>query len=110
MKTTLARFPLIKTLDQFDFSFQPSVSEKQVKELATMRFVANNENVLLLGPPGVGKTHLAISLGIAAIAQQISVYFVSIADLLDQLHRDAKEDRLGNVKGGVLLTQLGGEN
>ena len=81
MKTKLAHFPLLKTLDQFDFSFQPSVPEKQVRELATMRFVAHGENVLLLGPPGVGKTHLAISLGIRAIAQSLSVYFVSIVEL-----------------------------
>src|SRR6478672_9192198 len=85
MKTKLAHFPLLKTLDQFDFSFQPSVPEKQVRELATMRFVAHGENVLLLGPPGVGKTHLAISLGMSAIAQSLSVYFVSIVELLEQL-------------------------
>jgi DNA replication protein DnaC len=94
MKTKLAHFPLLKTLDQFDFSFQPSVPEKQVRELATMRFVAHGENVLLLGPPGVGKTHLAISLGMSAIAQSLSVYFVSIVELLEQLARDAAEDRL----------------
>ena len=96
MKTKLAHFPFIKTLDQFDFVFQPSIGERQVRELATLRFVANGENVLLLGPPGVGKTHLAIALGMAAISQAISVYFITVADLLDVLHRDAKEDRLGH--------------
>ncbi|MCW5852624.1 MAG: IS21-like element helper ATPase IstB [Anaerolineae bacterium] len=94
MKTKLAHFPFQKTLDQFDFTFQPSISERQVRELATLRFVAQGENVLLLGPPGVGKTHLAIALGVAAIAQSISVYFLTISDRLDLLHKDAKEDRL----------------
>jgi DNA replication protein DnaC len=94
MKTKLAHFPFTKTLEQFDFSFQPSLSERQVKELATLRFISSGENVLLLGPPGVGKTHLAIALGMAAIAQAVSVYFTSVVDLLETLHRDAKEDRL----------------
>lgn len=96
MKTKLAHFPFAKTLDEFDFAFQPSINERQIRELATMRFVANGENVLLLGPPGVGKTHLAIALGMAAIAQSISVYFLSVADLLDLLHKDAQEDRLSH--------------
>jgi len=56
MKTKLAHFPFVKTLDQFDFAAQPSINERQVRELATMRFVAHGENILLLGPPGVGKT------------------------------------------------------
>jgi DNA replication protein DnaC len=94
MKTKLAHFPFVKTLDEFDFAFQPSLNERQIRELATMRFVANGENVLLLGPPGVGKTHLAIALGVAAIAQSISVYFLTVADLLDLLQRDAQEERL----------------
>ncbi len=55
MKTKLAHFPFMKTLDQFEFAFQPSISERQVHELATLRFIANGENILLLGPPGVGK-------------------------------------------------------
>jgi DNA replication protein DnaC len=91
MKTKLARFPFVKTLEQFDFAYQPSLSERQIKELATLRFVAQGENVLFLGPPGTGKTHLAISLGVRAISQGVSVSFVGLAD---QLHRDAKEDRL----------------
>ncbi len=96
MKIKLAHFPFLKTLDTFDFAFQPSINERQVQELATLRFVASGENVLLLGPPGVGKTHLAIALGMAAIAQAISVYFVTIVDLIEMIHRDAKEDRLGH--------------
>jgi DNA replication protein DnaC len=96
MKTKMAHFPLIKTLDQFDFAFQPSINERQVYELATMRFVAQGENLVLLGPPGVGKTHLAITFGMAAIAQSISVYFLTVADLLDMLQRDVKEDRLSH--------------
>lgn len=94
MKTRLARFPFVKTLEQFDFSFQPALNEAQIRELAAARFVANGENILLLGPPGVGKTHLAISLGVAAILQGISVVFFTVADLVDLLEQDAKEDRL----------------
>ena len=96
MKTKLAHFPFVKTLEQFDFAYQPSVSERQIRELATLRFVAQGENLLLLGPPGTGKTHLAIALGVRAISQGVSVYFVTVSDLLEMLHRDAKEDRLGH--------------
>jgi DNA replication protein DnaC len=94
MKTRLARFPFVKTLDQFDFSFQPALNEAQIRELATARFVAHGENILLLGPPGVGKTHLAVSLGVAAIMQGISVVFFTVADLVDLVQQDVKEDRL----------------
>jgi hypothetical protein len=94
MKTKLAHFPFRKTLDEFDFSFQPSINERQIRELATMRFLAHGENILLLGPPGVGKTHLAIALGMAAIAQRNHVYFLTMVDLIEMLHKDAKEDRL----------------
>src|SRR5215216_4454004 len=62
MRTKMARFPFLKTLADFDFGFQPTVDERLVRDLATVRFVANAENVVLLGPPGVGKTHLAIAL------------------------------------------------
>lgn len=94
VKTKHAHFPFLKTLDQFDFAFQPSLNERQVRDLAAMRFVAHGENILLLGPPGVGKTHLAIGLGLAAIVQGLSVTFLSMASLLDQLDRDTKADRL----------------
>jgi len=94
MKTRLARFPFVKTLEQFDFAFQPALNEAQIRELATARFVAHGENILVLGPPGVGKTHLAVSLGVAAIMQGISVVFFTVADLVDLVQQDAKEDRL----------------
>ena len=61
-----ARLPWLKTLEQFDFSFQPSIDRKVVRELSTLGFVERAENVVLLGPPGVGKTHLAIGLAIKA--------------------------------------------
>jgi DNA replication protein DnaC len=96
MKTKLAHFPFHKDLDAFDFAFQPSVNERQLRQLATGRFISYGENVLLLGPPGVGKTHLAIALGMAAIALRHSVYFLTMVDLLEMLNKDAKEDRLGH--------------
>src|SRR5687768_18388360 len=66
MRVMMARFPFQKTLESFDWKFQPSIEPKVIKELATGRFIADGENVLLLGPPGVGKTHLAVALGVKA--------------------------------------------
>lgn len=84
-RTRLARLPFQKTLDEFDFAFQPSVDERRMKDLATMRFLIHQENVLFLGPPGVGKTHLAVALGMEAIRQRHSVYFVTAHDLVEAL-------------------------
>jgi len=63
----LAHLPYIKTFDQFDFGFQPSIDERQIRQLRTLCFVHEASNVILLGPPGVGKTHLAVSLAETAI-------------------------------------------
>lgn len=87
MAISIARFPAVKTLDDFDFEFQPSVDHKLVRELATGRFVAAAENVLLCGPPGVGKTHLAIALGRAVVEAGFPAQFVSATSLLADLSR-----------------------
>jgi DNA replication protein DnaC len=94
MGIQIAHFPVVKTLDDFDFRFQPSIDAKLVRELATGRFIATAENVLLFGPPGVGKTHLAIALGRAAIETGHSVLFVTATALIAQLAKAHAEGRL----------------
>ena len=73
----MSGFPIKKTLDDFDFSFQPSIDKRQINELATMRFLENGENVVFLGPPGVDKTHLASALGLVAAQHRFSTYYVN---------------------------------
>jgi DNA replication protein DnaC len=90
----VAHLPYQKTLSQFDFAFQPSIDRRQIRELETLRFVQEASNVVLLGPPGVGKTHLAIGLSIAAIRGGFSAYFTTAHDLGVELGKAAREGRL----------------
>ncbi|MFZ4099901.1 MAG: IS21-like element helper ATPase IstB [Chlamydiia bacterium] len=94
MGMTMAKFPQVRTLEQFDFAAQPSVDEKQVRELELCRWVGNGDSVLLLGPPGVGKTHLAIGMGRAAVGRGYSVLFTSAVPLLVQLSKAHQDGRL----------------
>jgi DNA replication protein DnaC len=89
-----ARFPWVKTLDQFDFDFQPSIDRRQVRELAGLSFVDRAHNVVVLGPPGVGKTHLAIGLGVKAVEAGYSVLFLTLEELMTRLTKALNENRL----------------
>ena len=93
-RLSLAHLPFHKTLRDFDFSFQPSIDERQIRELATLAFVAEAANVIFLGPPGVGKTHLAVALAMEAIHQGVGAYFVTARRLVEDLQRAHAENRL----------------
>lgn len=80
-----ARYPVIKTLAEFDFDFQPHLDRKLIAELSTLRFVEERRNVILLGPPGVGKTHLAIALGVAVSGAGFQTYFTTAAEMVHGL-------------------------
>lgn len=80
-----SRLPAVKTLESFDFSFQPSIKREQIESLHELGFIDRKENVVLLGPPGVGKTHLAISLAIAAAQRGRRVYYGTLIDLIRSL-------------------------
>jgi len=80
-----AHLPGIKTLEAFDYRFQPSISEVRIKQLAELAFIQEAENIILVGPPGVGKTHLAIGLGLKACTARKRVYFTSALSLMDEL-------------------------
>lgn len=95
MGMSIAHFPAIKTLETFDFKAQPSVDTKLVRELATGQFVANTHNVLIFGPPGVGKTHLAIALGRAAVEAGSTALFTTAAAIIATL---AKAESDGSLK------------
>ena len=89
-----SRLPAVKTLGDFDFTFQPSLKREQIDSLHTLGFVERRENVILLGPPGVGKTHLAISLAIAAAQSGRRVYYGTLADLITSLEEASQAGHL----------------
>lgn len=89
-----AAFPALKDISSFDFSFQPSIDERQIKDLCQLGFLENNENIVFLGSSGVGKTHLSISIGIEAARQRYSTYFIKCSNLLENLKKAQDENRL----------------
>ena len=90
----LSRLPQKKRLASFDFSFQPSIDERQIRELATLAFAHRQENIVFLGPPGVGKSHLGIGLCMDAVHSGMTVYVTSIDRLLADLEKAQKEGKL----------------
>lgn len=83
-----------KTLEDYDFTFQPSVNEMQIKELNNLSFIEQHENIVFIGNPGVGKTHLAVSIGMEAAKHRNSVYFITCHNLMQKLNKAQKENRL----------------
>ncbi|WP_285523241.1 IS21-like element helper ATPase IstB, partial [Streptomyces lavendulae] len=98
----LSRLPHHKTLDEYDFSFQPDLDPRKVKDLATLSFVEAKANAALLGPPGVGKTHIAVALAVAACRAGYSVYFTSLDDMVRNLKAAEAAGRLANKLGTYL--------
>ena len=90
----VAGFPHLKEMKDFDFDFQPKINKQQFLDFQTLRFLENNSNIILIGNSGVGKTHLATSIGIAAAKKRVSTYFIKCQDLIDQLKKAYLENKL----------------
>ena len=90
----VANFPFLKEINEFDFGFQPSLDTNKIMDLMSLRFLENNENIIFCGTPGVGKTNLAVSIGIEAAKHRYCVYFITFQDLISQLKKAASENRL----------------
>lgn len=90
----MAGFPKLKYLNNFDFEFQPSINKNLIMDFNSMRFFEDKQNIIFFGNSCVGKTHLAIALGITAAQNRISTYFIKCSDLMAQLHKAKLEDRL----------------
>lgn len=94
MQVKKSAFPYLKEINDYDFSFQPSVDRRKIEDLASLRFMENNENILFVGSPGTGKTHLASAIGAEAARHRYSVYFITCQELMNQLKKAELENRL----------------
>ena len=115
MRTAMARFPFVKPLETFDFAYQPSVDKKQLLQLASCHYIEHGDNVIVLGPPGVGKTHLAVSLGLKAIEAGYRVLFSTAAHLIDDLMQTPDDAGCAGrqrhaVKGKAIFPSWGNSN
>jgi DNA replication protein DnaC len=94
MRLKLAKFPVVKTISDFDFSFQPDLDRESVLKLFNLSFIEDKSNVVFVGPSGTGKTHLAISLGIAACQGGYTAYFTTFHNLIEALRKADQQNRL----------------
>jgi DNA replication protein DnaC len=104
--TKFASFPTIKTLEEFDYNFTVGVNSKQINELASLEFIKRNENIILLGQSGVGKTHLAIALAYKAVQNRFKVKFTTIADLLSNAITAKREKKYDSFLKMVLSPSI----
>ncbi len=95
-KIKKARFPFIATLEEYDFTYQPKIDEKLIRELATLNFLAQAKNIIFIGPPGVGKTHLAVAIGMKAVQARKRVIMYSAEDLVNELMAHEVSNRLSS--------------
>lgn len=97
VETTLkiSGLPFVKTIDEFDFLFQPKLDKHLVMSLFDLSFIQRKENVIFLGPPGVGKTHLAVALAVKACRAGLTIYFTTMADLIAKLKKDHEINSAG---------------
>jgi DNA replication protein DnaC len=101
-----AKFPYLKRMEEFDFSAQPSIDRRLIEELATGRYLTEGRNLLFLGPPGVGKTHLAIALGVTVAEMGHRVYFTAAMDLARKLTRAVDANRLHRELNALMQPKL----
>ncbi|MEW6663568.1 MAG: IS21-like element helper ATPase IstB [Bacillota bacterium] len=101
-----ARLPAWRTRDEFDFSFQTSVSQQTVRDLAALEFIRKRENLILLGPPGVGKSHLAIALGIEAVNAGYHTLFTTMDELATKMYASLADGSLAQYMRGILRNEL----
>ena len=101
-----ARLPWVKTMEQFDFDFQPSLDRRQVRELSGLSFVERAHNIVILGPPGVGKTHIAVGLAVKAVDAGYSVQFVTLETLMTRLVKAKHENRLERALKQLVYPKL----
>lgn len=94
IQISVAGFPFVKRYTDYDYDFQPSVKKTQIQDLCSLRFIANKENILFYGTPGVGKTHLATAIGVEAASKRQLTYFISCHDLIQNLRKAYHENRL----------------
>lgn len=96
-RSNKTHLPAIKRLEDFDFTFQPKLNKKQIYDLAACRFIQNKENIVFMGPPGTGKTHLAIAIGLKALLAGYKVLFTSVSDMINVLNA-SKADNSYRIK------------
>lgn len=114
IKTALkiAGLPFEKSIEEYDFGFHPDLDKRSVMSLFDLDFIQSKENVIFLGPPGVGKTHLAVALAIKAAQFGVSMYFTTMTDLINKLKKDAAMEKIGNARsyyknGLVIVDEVG---